>query len=169
MLTVFFAPRWCSVDVSESSMKISLLDELLPVDRRGGQGVGGRREKDPVRKARRKQSGQRGRGAGLVGVRRVCVHASGWWMARALSEQKTREHAAAQPNSAFAYVMHGGSGMTSPPTHKLDSRRENITMTAIRLYLASGWVRGVTVQSKQVIPHQPLRAVNVANDTTQAS
>ena len=59
---------------------------------------------------------------------------------RAFSEQKTREHAAAQPNSAFAYVMHGGSGMTSPPTHKLDSRRENITMTAIRLYLASGWV-----------------------------
>jgi hypothetical protein len=51
----------------------ALRANLEPVDRRGGQGVGGRCEEAPVRSARRKQSGQLGRGAGLVGVRRVCA------------------------------------------------------------------------------------------------
>ena len=31
-----------------------------------------------------------------------------------LSEQETRELASAQPNTAFAYMMHGGSGAADP-------------------------------------------------------
>ena len=40
---------------------------------RGGQAEVGRRDEDPVRGARRKQSGQRGRAAGLLGVSDVLV------------------------------------------------------------------------------------------------
>ena len=76
MLTHLSFTRWHSVDLRESRWKISCLVQQEPVVRRGGQEVEGRREEVPLRSARRKQSGQRGRGAGLVGVRRVCLHAT---------------------------------------------------------------------------------------------
>ena len=58
MLTFFSAARWHSVDSSAKDLKICCLVQLEPVDRRGGQGVGGRREGDPVREARRGTSCQ---------------------------------------------------------------------------------------------------------------
>ena len=58
MLTFFFAARWHSVDSSAKDLKICCLASPEPVDRRGGQGVGGRREGDPVREARRGTSRQ---------------------------------------------------------------------------------------------------------------
>ena len=71
MLLFFSAARWRSVDSSAKDLKICCLVQLEPVDRRGGQGVGGDREGVPVHRARRKMSSQYTRPAGQFAAGRV--------------------------------------------------------------------------------------------------
>ena len=61
-----------------------------------------------------------------------------------LSEQETRELASAQPNTAFAYMMHGGSGASAYGGGDA-SREEQTPWDAVALlwgfpYVVGGWV-----------------------------
>ena len=141
MLTHFFCARWHTVDASESSLQICWLVQQEPVVRRGGQEVEGRREENPVRRARREMSSQYTRPAGVFAAGSVYACHGG--------HDECRDGR----GGASGRVWRGGSSV-SPRTF---AARRKITLTGATFSV------GAAVNRPRIWPQRRIAASSAAS------